>query len=199
MHASSSLQYSLKYPPMQSIIVTCHPAGSLCTHRAIHSLMASYKRKQGFSSFTYFAHVQLNACQTKHKHSFHSFIYSNIRKIPGMWLQVPMSSVSTHVSSTKRCLSRDEMDIYRVTIYWRNCRFQEWPPGFEHLLTSWRYYKQKQSKYSFVTMKAKKSLQYLQNYYSAIKKEIIPPAATWTDLEIIILSEVSLKEKSNTI
>ena len=33
-------------------------------------------------------------------------------------------------------------------------------------------------------------------YYSAIKKnEIMPCAETWTDLEIIILSEVSQKEK----
>ena len=33
-------------------------------------------------------------------------------------------------------------------------------------------------------------------YYSAIKKnEIMPSAATWMDLEIIILSEVSQKEK----
>ena len=33
-------------------------------------------------------------------------------------------------------------------------------------------------------------------YYSAIKKsEIIPSAATWLDLEIIILSEVSQMEK----
>ena len=35
-------------------------------------------------------------------------------------------------------------------------------------------------------------------YYSAIKKknEIMPFAATWVDLEIIILSEVSQKEKN---
>ena len=33
-------------------------------------------------------------------------------------------------------------------------------------------------------------------YYSAIKKnKIMPLAATWIDLEIIILSEVSQKEK----
>ena len=33
-------------------------------------------------------------------------------------------------------------------------------------------------------------------YYSAIKKnEIMPFAATWMDLEVIILSEVSQKEK----
>ena len=33
-------------------------------------------------------------------------------------------------------------------------------------------------------------------YYSAIKKsEIMSPAATWMDLEIIILSEVSQMEK----
>ena len=36
-------------------------------------------------------------------------------------------------------------------------------------------------------------------YYSAIKRdEIMPFAATWTDLEMIILSEVSRKD-TNTI
>ena len=34
-------------------------------------------------------------------------------------------------------------------------------------------------------------------YYSAIKKnEIMPSAATWMDLEIIILSEISQRQKS---
>ena len=37
---------------------------------------------------------------------------------------------------------------------------------------------------------------YTVEYYSAIKKnEIMPLAAIWMDLEIIILSEVSQKEK----
>ena len=37
---------------------------------------------------------------------------------------------------------------------------------------------------------------YTMEYYSAIKKnEIVPFAATWMDLEIIILSEISQKEK----
>ena len=39
---------------------------------------------------------------------------------------------------------------------------------------------------------------YTMEYYSAIKKkEIIPFAATWTDLEIIILSEVSQRKTNN--
>ena len=37
---------------------------------------------------------------------------------------------------------------------------------------------------------------YTMEYYSAIKKnEIMPLAATWMDLEMIILSEVSQTEK----
>ena len=37
---------------------------------------------------------------------------------------------------------------------------------------------------------------YTMEYYSAIKKnEIMPFAATWTDLEMITLSEISQTEK----
>ena len=37
-------------------------------------------------------------------------------------------------------------------------------------------------------------------YYSAIeKKKIMPFAATWMELETLILSEVSRKRKTNTI
>ena len=41
---------------------------------------------------------------------------------------------------------------------------------------------------------------YTMEYYSAIKKnKIIPFAATWMQLEIIILSEVSQKDKYHMI
>ena len=41
---------------------------------------------------------------------------------------------------------------------------------------------------------------YTIEYYLAVKKnKIISVAATWMELEIIILSEVSQKEKTNTI
>ena len=41
---------------------------------------------------------------------------------------------------------------------------------------------------------------YTMEYYSAIKKnKIMPFAATWMQLEIIILSEVNQKEKTNAI
>ena len=40
---------------------------------------------------------------------------------------------------------------------------------------------------------------YTMEYYSAIKKnEVMPFAATWVDLEIIILSEVSQTEKDKS-
>ena len=39
---------------------------------------------------------------------------------------------------------------------------------------------------------------YTLEYYSAIKNEIMPFAATWMDLEMIILSEVS-QRKTNII
>ena len=45
----------------------------------------------------------------------------------------------------------------------------------------------------------KKVYIYIREYYSAIKKnEILPFAATWMDLETIILSEVS-QRKTNII
>ena len=41
---------------------------------------------------------------------------------------------------------------------------------------------------------------YTMEYYSAIKKnEIMPLAVTWMDLEIIILSELSQKDKHHMI
>ena len=40
---------------------------------------------------------------------------------------------------------------------------------------------------------------YTTEYYSVIKKNEMTFAATWTDLKIIILSEVSQKEKTDTI
>ena len=39
---------------------------------------------------------------------------------------------------------------------------------------------------------------YTVEYYSAIKNEIMPFVATWMDLEMIILSEVS-QTKTNTV
>ena len=39
----------------------------------------------------------------------------------------------------------------------------------------------------------------MENYSAIKKKEIMPFAATWLDLEIIILSEVSQTKKDNTI
>ena len=41
---------------------------------------------------------------------------------------------------------------------------------------------------------------YTMEYYSAIKKnKIMPFVATWMELETLTLSEVSQKEKANTI
>ena len=41
---------------------------------------------------------------------------------------------------------------------------------------------------------------YTMEYYSAIKRnEIMPSAATWIDLESIMLSEVNQKRKTNII
>ena len=41
---------------------------------------------------------------------------------------------------------------------------------------------------------------YTKEYYSAIKKnDIMPFAATWMELETLILSEMSQKTKTNTI
>ena len=41
---------------------------------------------------------------------------------------------------------------------------------------------------------------YTMEYYSTIKKDkIIPPATTWMELETLILSEETWKEKDNTI
>ena len=48
----------------------------------------------------------------------------------------------------------------------------------------------------FIRYSIMKSAYFTMEYYSAIKKnEIMPFAATWMDLEIIILSEVSQTEK----
>ena len=55
---------------------------------------------------------------------------------------------------------------------------------------------QKQPKYLVNRWKKKMWYIYTMEYYSAIKRnEIMPFAATWMDLEIIILSEISQKEK----
>ena len=41
-------------------------------------------------------------------------------------------------------------------------------------------------------------LMYTMEYYSSMKKEMIPFAATWMDLEIIILNELS-QRKTNIL
>ena len=55
----------------------------------------------------------------------------------------------------------------------------------------------KQPKYPSIDERIKKIWStYTMEHYSALKKnEIMPFAATWLDLEIIILSKVSQKEK----
>ena len=40
---------------------------------------------------------------------------------------------------------------------------------------------------------------YIMEYYSAIKKKIMPFAATWMELETLILNEISQKDKYNVI
>ena len=44
-------------------------------------------------------------------------------------------------------------------------------------------------------MSGKKQLIYTMEYYSAIKKKILPFATIWMDLENIMLSEISQSEK----
>ena len=52
-----------------------------------------------------------------------------------------------------------------------------------------------------MTIEWMKKLWYLHTmeYYSAIKSEIMPFAATWMDLETVILSEVGQTEKANIL
>ena len=40
---------------------------------------------------------------------------------------------------------------------------------------------------------------YTMEYYSAIKNKILPSVATWVNLKIVILSEVSQTQKKNII
>ena len=53
----------------------------------------------------------------------------------------------------------------------------------------------KQPKYSLTDEWIKMWFIYTVEYYSAIKNEILPFAATWMDIEIVILSKVNHKEK----
>ena len=54
----------------------------------------------------------------------------------------------------------------------------------------------KQPKYPSINEWTKKIWSiYTMEYYSAIKNEGMPFAATWMDLELIILEKISLKEK----